>query len=82
VVQLPCDKAGRHRFDLECVGPWLRVKGTCPLDRKMVDGKAEKAQKEREARERRRENAGNSREETRAVKKDEDEDEEWDDMYA
>ncbi|KAK4154365.1 hypothetical protein C8A00DRAFT_42875 [Chaetomidium leptoderma] len=32
VVELPCH--GSHRFDLECVGPWLRGKGTCPLCRK------------------------------------------------
>ncbi|RYP84891.1 hypothetical protein DL769_001085 [Monosporascus sp. CRB-8-3] len=31
VVELPC--AGRHRFDLECVGPWLQSKGTCPMCR-------------------------------------------------
>lgn len=31
VVELPC--RGRHRFDLECVGPWLRSKGTCPMCR-------------------------------------------------
>lgn len=31
VVELPCE--GRHRFDLECVGPWLRSKGTCPMCR-------------------------------------------------
>ncbi|KAM4062966.1 ring finger domain-containing protein [Hirsutella rhossiliensis] len=31
VVELPCK--GRHRFDLECVGPWLRSKGTCPMCR-------------------------------------------------
>ena len=31
VVELPCD--GRHQFDLECVGPWLRSKGTCPMCR-------------------------------------------------
>lgn len=34
VVQLPCHP--KHWFDLECVGPWLRLKGTCPLDRKAV----------------------------------------------
>lgn len=34
VVVLGCH--GSHRFDLECVGPWLRVHGTCPLDRKEV----------------------------------------------
>ncbi|KFY08049.1 hypothetical protein V491_08478 [Pseudogymnoascus sp. VKM F-3775] len=34
VVQLPCHPG--HWFDLECVGPWLRLKGTCPLDRKAV----------------------------------------------
>jgi hypothetical protein len=32
VVELPCHES--HRFDLECVGPWLRAKGTCPLCRK------------------------------------------------
>ncbi|KXJ89669.1 hypothetical protein Micbo1qcDRAFT_136644 [Microdochium bolleyi] len=31
VVELPC--AGRHKFDLECVGPWLRSKGNCPMCR-------------------------------------------------
>lgn len=31
VVELPCP--GRHRIDLECVGPWLRSKGTCPMCR-------------------------------------------------
>ena len=34
VVQLPCHPG--HWFDLECVAPWLRLKGTCPLDRKVV----------------------------------------------
>lgn len=32
VVELPCH--GRHTFDLECVGPWLLSKGTCPMCRK------------------------------------------------
>ncbi|KAI0429338.1 hypothetical protein F5Y09DRAFT_261371 [Xylaria sp. FL1042] len=32
VVQLPCHRA--HIFDLECVGPWLLSKGTCPACRK------------------------------------------------
>lgn len=31
VVELPC--GGSHRFDLECVGPWLQSKGTCPMCR-------------------------------------------------
>jgi len=39
VVQLPCHPA--HRFDLECVGPWLRLQGTCPLDRKDLTKKKE-----------------------------------------
>ncbi|KAK3333455.1 hypothetical protein B0T19DRAFT_126533 [Cercophora scortea] len=37
VVELPCHHS--HRFDLECVGPWLRSKGTCPLCRKELDKK-------------------------------------------
>ncbi|KAI1453207.1 hypothetical protein F4805DRAFT_462038 [Annulohypoxylon moriforme] len=32
VVELPCH--GNHKFDLECVGPWLQSKGTCPMCRK------------------------------------------------
>ncbi|KAH8601136.1 hypothetical protein B0O99DRAFT_608082 [Bisporella sp. PMI_857] len=39
VVELPCHKT--HRFDLECVGPWLRLNGTCPLDRKELNKKKE-----------------------------------------
>lgn len=31
VVELPCQ--GRHRFDLECIGPWLKLHATCPLCR-------------------------------------------------
>ncbi|XHG08370.1 hypothetical protein AWENTII_011475 [Aspergillus wentii] len=31
VVQLPCHPT--HLFDLECVRPWLRLRGNCPLDR-------------------------------------------------
>jgi hypothetical protein len=48
VVQLPCHKT--HRFDLECVGPWLRLQGTCPLDRKDLMKKKEvpKVEKEEE----------------------------------
>lgn len=32
VVELPCHKD--HRFDLECIRPWLKLNPTCPLDRK------------------------------------------------
>ncbi|KAI0459030.1 hypothetical protein F5B21DRAFT_337422 [Xylaria acuta] len=32
VVELPCHSS--HKFDLECVGPWLLSKGTCPMCRK------------------------------------------------
>ncbi|CAG8417826.1 unnamed protein product [Penicillium salamii] len=31
VVQLSCHPT--HRFDMECIRPWLRLRGTCPLDR-------------------------------------------------
>lgn len=37
VVQLPCHPS--HKFDLECVAPWLKLQGTCPLDRKELDKK-------------------------------------------
>ncbi|KAK9424148.1 putative RING-type domain-containing protein [Seiridium unicorne] len=39
VVELPCH--GAHKFDLECVGPWLQSKGTCPLCRKDLTAKKE-----------------------------------------
>lgn len=39
VVELPCN--GAHRFDLECVGPWLRSKGTCPMCRQDLSKKKE-----------------------------------------
>jgi len=37
VVQLPCHKD--HRFDLDCIRPWLKLNSTCPLDRKEVYNK-------------------------------------------
>ncbi|PQE21739.1 Zinc finger RING FYVE PHD-type protein [Rutstroemia sp. NJR-2017a BBW] len=47
VIVLPCHPT--HKFDLECVGPWLRINGTCPLDRKAVgDGEKMKKSRERE----------------------------------
>ncbi|OAQ99036.1 hypothetical protein LLEC1_08059 [Akanthomyces lecanii] len=39
VVELPCK--GRHQFDLECVGPWLRSVGTCPMCREEMMKKKE-----------------------------------------
>lgn len=43
VVRLPCHTS--HMFDLECLRPWLRLRGTCPLDR--VDfGKKEREKAE------------------------------------
>ncbi|EPS33931.1 hypothetical protein PDE_08893 [Penicillium oxalicum 114-2] len=47
VVRLPCHPT--HLFDLECVRPWLRLRGTCPLDRtdfaKQLRDKAEERKK-------------------------------------
>jgi hypothetical protein len=31
-VQLSCHTT--HRFDLDCIRPWLKLNSTCPLDRK------------------------------------------------
>ncbi|KAB5566466.1 hypothetical protein GE09DRAFT_736609 [Coniochaeta sp. 2T2.1] len=39
IVELPCHHS--HKFDLECVGPWLLSKGTCPLCRKEMGKKKE-----------------------------------------
>lgn len=41
VVELPCGSKVRHAFDLECVAPWLKLNGTCPMDR--VDLRRKKA---------------------------------------
>jgi hypothetical protein len=62
VVQLPCHKT--HRYDLECVGPWLMMNGTCPLDRKEVMRKKEKKKV------------------PEVEKKAEDDDEDYDGMFA
>ena len=43
VVRLPCHPT--HKFDLDCVGPWLRLQGTCPLDRKDLLKKKEEVPK-------------------------------------
>jgi hypothetical protein len=40
VVRLPCHKD--HRFDLDCIRPWLKLNSTCPLDRKLLIKKKEK----------------------------------------
>lgn len=37
VVELPC--SGKHRYDLECVGPWLKMNSTCPLCRTDLQAK-------------------------------------------
>lgn len=39
VVELPCHAS--HRFDLECVSPWLLGKGSCPMCRKDLTKKKE-----------------------------------------
>ncbi|KAK3064346.1 hypothetical protein LTS18_008034 [Coniosporium uncinatum] len=39
VVVLPCHKD--HKYDMECIRPWLKVNNTCPLDRKEVWKKKE-----------------------------------------
>lgn len=47
VVRLPCHPT--HWYDMECIRPWLRLRGTCPLDRvdfgKMEREKAEARRK-------------------------------------
>lgn len=66
VVRLPCHKD--HLFDLECVRPWVRLRGTCPLDRRDF-GKEERG-KVREWRER------------LEKEREEDGEEEWDGLYG
>jgi len=67
LVRLPCHPT--HIFDLECVRPWLRLKGTCPLDRKDL------AKRERDRKKKLFED----------IKKNaapEDDEEEWDGLYG
>lgn len=76
VVRLPCDRGGRHIFDLECVGPWLRTQGTCPLDRLEVDARGRERREADEREERRRAEAAER------GPRDDYEDEEYDEMFA
>ncbi|KAK2745110.1 hypothetical protein FQN57_004017 [Myotisia sp. PD_48] len=45
VVRLPCHTS--HMFDLECIRPWLRLRGTCPLDREDFGKKERQKEQER-----------------------------------
>jgi len=74
VVRLPCHPT--HLFDLECVRPWLRLRGTCPMDRTDFG----KKQREKEAE--RRKQTEKRRAAMASSEGNEDEDEEWDGMYA
>ncbi|EER23746.1 hypothetical protein CPC735_051160 [Coccidioides posadasii C735 delta SOWgp] len=69
VVRLPCHTS--HLFDLECVRPWLRLRGTCPLDR--FDFGQKERDKERERIERMMK---------RGTATEDDQDEDWDGMYG
>jgi RING finger family protein len=44
VVRLPCHPS--HKFDLECISPWLKLQGTCPLDRKALEKRVKVAPKD------------------------------------
>jgi len=77
VVRLPCHPA--HLFDLECVRPWLRLRGTCPLDRIDFGEKLRKKELERrmQAQKRTAGRGGGS-----GGGNEDEEDEEWDGMYG
>lgn len=74
LVKLPCNvqqvngkKVNGHIFDLECIGPWLKVNSTCPLCRFDVleVNKKRKEKLEQELR--------------KAKEADDEEEEDWDD---
>lgn len=67
MIRLPCHAS--HVYDLECIAPWLKLQPTCPLDR--VDLLKKKNERNIPA------PVAKGAEENG----DEDEDE-WDDMYA
>lgn len=77
IVKLPCTgvsnslkvaKSRGHIFDMDCIGPWLKMNSTCPLCRFDL---LELNKKRREKLE----------EELRQIKEEQEEEEEWDD-YA
>lgn len=76
VVRLPCHPT--HLFDLECVRPWLRLRGTCPLDR--VDFGKQQREKELERRKQLEKRRAALAENT--INREEEEEEEWDGMYG
>ncbi|KUJ23005.1 uncharacterized protein LY89DRAFT_693315 [Mollisia scopiformis] len=79
VVVLPCHST--HMFDLECVGPWLRLNGTCPLDRKELMKK--KKEEKVVPRERNRNQEPGEKKDAKKEEVDRyDDEEEFDDMYA
>lgn len=45
-MRLPCHPD--HKFDLECIRPWLKLNATCPLDRKELLKKKEPPPKDEE----------------------------------
>ena len=67
LVRLPCHTS--HIFDLECISPWLRLNGTCPLDR------TDLAKRERERKKK-------HLEDIRKNASPEDDEEEWDGLYG
>ncbi|EZF35719.1 hypothetical protein H109_05210 [Trichophyton interdigitale MR816] len=70
VVRLPCHTS--HMFDLECVRPWLRLRGTCPLDRTDFGKKERQKEQDRIEKLMKKNNGLDNN----------DEEEEWDGMYA
>jgi hypothetical protein len=67
LVRLPCHPT--HIFDLECVRPWLRLKGTCPLDRQDLA-------------KRKRDRKKKLLEDIKKKAAPEDDEEEWDGLYG
>ena len=46
VVQLPCH--ANHKYDLECITPWLKTQGSCPECRKDFTKKKELPKKKKD----------------------------------
>lgn len=80
VVRLPCHST--HMFDLECIRPWLRLRGSCPMDRHDFGAKERAKEEERVQRMLKRQGPGERGRRGEENDDDEDDEDALDGMYG